>query len=170
LINKKALFYHYLSKFGKQKINNYFCILQFCNKTKQIFTTMALANVGLLSPEDKVKLRAKIQQSMDIANFNIISANIRKDRALQTATNIDTAIATKEALVTAYTTAEASQPVGSALQLDFAEKIVVANEDLAKLNRQKAKFGTIVVVEAESNVEVLQTRVGVLSGHLAELS
>jgi hypothetical protein len=131
---------------------------------------MPLANVGLLNAADKAKLRAKIQQSIDIANFNIISANIRKDRALQTATNIDTAITTQEALVTAYNTAQNSQPVGSALYLDFEEKGTIAQEKLNALNRQKVKFGTIVVVEAESNVEVLQTRVGVLSGHLAELA
>jgi hypothetical protein len=74
---------------------------------------MALANVGLLNAADKAKLRAKIQQSIDIADFNIISANICKDRALQTATNIETAITTQEALVAAYNTAQNSQPVGS---------------------------------------------------------
>jgi uncharacterized protein YgbK (DUF1537 family) len=89
---------------------------------------------------------------------------------LQTATNIDTAITTQEALVAAYNTAQNSQPVGSALYLDFEEKGTVANENLAKLNRQKARFGTIVVVEAESNVEVLQARVATLQGHLAELA
>ena len=145
----------------------------YCNhatKQNNFITTMALANVGLLNAADKAKLRAKIQQSIDIADFNIISANIRKDRALQTATNIDTAITTQQALVTAYNTAKASQPVGSALYLDFEEKEVIANEKLNALNRQKARFGTIVVVEAESNVEVLQARVTTLQGHLTELA
>ena len=130
---------------------------------------MALANLGLLNAADKAKLRAKIQQSIDIVDFNIISANIRKDRALQTATNIGTAITTQQALVAAYNTAQNSQPVGSALYLDFEEKETIANEKLNALNRQKARFGTIVVVEAESNVEVLQARVATLQGHLAEL-
>jgi hypothetical protein len=131
---------------------------------------MALENLGLLSEADKAKLRAKIQQSVDIASFNITSANIRKEKALQTATNIDTAITTQEALVAAYETAKSSQPVGTALYLDFQEKGTIAQEKLNALNRQKAKFGTIVVVEAESNVEVLQARVTVLQGHLTELA
>jgi hypothetical protein len=52
-------------------------------------------------------------------------------------------------LVAAYNTAKASQPVVFALYLDFEEKEVIANEKLNALNRQKARFGTIVVVEAE---------------------
>jgi hypothetical protein len=131
---------------------------------------MALASIGLLSPADKVKLIAKFQAIIDGLEFGVTSATIRKEKALATATNIDTGITTQQALADAYATAEASQPVGSALQLDFAEKIVVANENLAKLNRQKAKFGTAVVVESESNIEVLQARITVLQGHIVELS
>lgn len=131
---------------------------------------MPLLNIGLLSAADKAKLQAKLQAQVDVLQFGITSANIRKEKALTTATNIDTGITTQQALVDAYTTAMASQPVGSALYLDFQEKGTVANENLAKLNRQKSKFGVIAVVESESNIEVLQARIDVLNAHIAELA
>ena len=131
---------------------------------------MALASIGLLSAADKIKLIAKLNAQVAVLQFGVTSATIRKEKALTTATNIDTGITTEQALVAAYTTAEAGQTPGSALQLDFAEKIVIANENLAKLNRQKSKFGTALVVESESTVEVLQARITVLQGHIVELS
>ncbi len=137
------------------------------NKTK---TTMALANIGLLSADDKIKLIAKLQAVIDGLEFGITSATIRKEKALATATNIDTGITTQQALFNAYQTAQTSQIPGTSLYLDFAEKATVASENLAKLNRQKAKFGTALVVESESNIEVLQARITVLQGHIVELS
>ena len=131
---------------------------------------MALASIGLLSADDKTKLRAKLQAQITGLEFGITSATIRRDKALATATTIDTGITTQQALADAYTTAEAGQVPGSALQLDFAEKIVIANENLAKLNRQKSKFGVGAVVESESNIEVLQARIDVLNAHIVELA
>jgi hypothetical protein len=129
-----------------------------------------LASVGLLSPEDKTKLRAKLQAAIDGLQFGITSANIRREKALATATTIDTGITTQQALFDAYQTAQSSQTPGTSLYLDFAEKATVAAENLAKLNRQKSKFGIGAVVESESNIEVFQARITVLEGHIVELA
>ncbi len=129
-----------------------------------------LASIGLLSPADKVKLIAKFQAVIDGLEFGVTSATIRKEKALATATNIDTGIATQQALYDAYDVALAAQPAGSALFIDFTEKKTIASENLAKLNRQKAKFGTALVVESESTIEVLQARITVLQGHIVELA
>lgn len=131
---------------------------------------MALASIGLLSADDKTKLRAKLQAQITGLEFGITSATIRRDKALATATNIDTGITTQQALFDAYQTAQSSQPNGSALWLDFAEKATIADENLAKLNRQKSKFGVGAVVESESNIEVLQARIDVLNAHIVELA
>ena len=131
---------------------------------------MALPSIGLLSADDKTKLRAKLQAQIVGLQFGITSATIRKDKALATATTIDTGITTQQALFDSYSTVEASQPAGSALQLEFAEKKTIASENLAKLNRQKAKFGVGAVVESESTVEVLQARIDVLNAHILELA
>jgi hypothetical protein len=144
-----------------------------CNAIRQknkTITKMALASVSLLSADDKIKLIAKFQAIIDGLEFGITSATIRKEKALATATNIDTGITTQQALFDAYQTAQSSQPNGSALWLDFAEKATIAGENLAKLNRQKAKFGTALVVESESTIEVLQARITVLQGHIVELA
>ena len=131
---------------------------------------MALLNLGLLSPADKLKLKAKLQADVETLSFQITSNNIRKDKALTTATNIDSAITTQLALNEAYGTAKASQTPGSALYLEFEEKQTISGEKLAALNRQKAKFGTIAVVESESTIEVLQARIAKLNEHIAALS
>jgi hypothetical protein len=131
---------------------------------------MALASIGLLSAADKVKLIAKFQAVIDGLEFGITSATIRKEKALATATNIDTGITTQQALFDAYQTAQSSQTPGTSLYLDFAEKATIASEKLAALNRQKTKFGTALVVESESTIEVLQARITVLQGHIVELA
>lgn len=74
-----------------------------------------LASIGLLSVDDKTKLRAKLTAQIAGLEFGVTSATIRKEKALVTATNIDTGIATQQALADAYATAEASQPVGLSL-------------------------------------------------------
>ena len=56
------------------------------------------------------------------------------------------------------------------MYLDFQEKQEVANEKVARLNRQKTKFGVGAVVESESTVEVLQARIDVLNAHILELA
>jgi hypothetical protein len=143
--------------------------MQFRRKTKQIIF-MPLPNIGLLSADDKAKLSAKLASQVTGLEFGITSATIRKEKALATATSIDTGITTQQALSTAYATAKASQTAGTALYLDFEEKETIANENLAKLNRQKSKFGVIAVVESESTIEVLQARIDVLNAHIAELA
>jgi hypothetical protein len=152
------------------KIFNYLFLYNAIMQKNKTITTMALASIGLLSAADKVKLRAKLQTQVAGLEFGITSATIRKEKALATATNIDTGITTQQALYDSYTTVEASQTPGSALQLEFAEKKTIASENLAKLTRQKAKFGVGAVVESESTIEVLQARIDVLNGHIAELA
>jgi hypothetical protein len=129
-----------------------------------------LINVSLLSAADKIKLIAKLQAKITGYEFAITSANIRREKALATATNIDTGITTQQALFDSYSAVEANQPAGSALQIEFAEKKTIASENLAKLNRQKAKFGVGAVVESESLVEEFQARIDILNAHIVELA
>jgi hypothetical protein len=131
---------------------------------------MPLSNIGLLSATDKTKLIAKFQSQIAGLEFSITSTNIRKEKALATATTIESNIATQTALANSYGVAKQSQTPNTALYLDFEEKETIANEKLAGLNRQKAKFGTPLIVESESNVEVLQARIDMLNQHIVELS
>ncbi len=136
------------------------------NKTKT--TTMALESIGLLSPEDKLKLKTELEKKAEMINFSISSAQIRKDKALETATNLETESTTLDAEITALDAVIGNLPEG-AIKNQMEDKKRAEENKLWSVNKRRANFGTISVVRSEALINELQNRYTVIMADVALL-